>query len=127
MRIRTVLASSLALVLALALAPQAHALPDYPVQYTVYYSCHVGPGGCNPNGDWYGCLVGEWTLACNGQWYGWGMRPYTSCAEIVDAVVGEPCNPWGEWQSLASPACQAPRSKGKGGSPMDVLVHHLKL
>src|SRR5262245_41557162 len=101
MRIRIMaLASALALVTALGLAPQAYALPDNSVYYTVYYSCHVGPGGCGPGGDWYGCLVGEWTLACNGQWYGSGMRPYTNCAEIVDEEIGEPCNPWGGWESL---------------------------
>jgi len=90
MRIRMALASSLALVLALALAPPAYA--GIEVNYTVYYSCHVGPGGCNANGDWYGCLVGEWTRACNGQWSGWGMQPYTSCAEIVD-VQSTSCGP----------------------------------
>jgi hypothetical protein len=52
-------------------------------------------------GDWYGCLVGEWTLACNGQWYGWGMMPYGSCTQFVDTEIGEPCNPWGEWESGA--------------------------
>ena len=88
MRIRTTLASSLALVIALVLAPEAYGAANY----TVYYSCHVGPGGCGPGGDWYGCLVGEWFLACNGQWYGWGMRPYTSCAEFVD-VQTESCGP----------------------------------
>jgi hypothetical protein len=89
------LVASAALVLALALAPQAHALPDYPVSYTVYYSCHIGPGGCNPNGDWYGCLVGEWAMACTGKMHGWGMQPYTNCAMFVDEYVyfSEPCNP----------------------------------
>jgi hypothetical protein len=106
MRIRLPLASSLALVIALALAPQAYALPGNPVHYTVYYSCHVGPGGCGADGDWYGCLVGEWTHACNGQWYGSGMRPYTNCAEIVDEEIGEPCNPWGELKSPESASCQ---------------------
>jgi hypothetical protein len=90
MRIRIPLASSMALVIALALAPQAYGLP--PGNYTVYYSCHVGPGGCGPGGDWYGCLVGEWSVGCNGQWYGWGMQPYTSCAEFVD-VQSESCGP----------------------------------
>ena len=102
MRLRSIpLASLLALVIVLALVPQAYALPDNPVDYTVYYSCHVGPGGCNPNGDWYGCLVGQWTLACNGEWYGWGMRPYTSCAEFVDTEIGDSCNPWGTWEPAA--------------------------
>jgi hypothetical protein len=108
MRIRSTLASSLALFLALALAPQAHALPDNEVHYTVYYSCHVGPGGCGPGGDWYGCLVGEWTLDCSGHWFGWGMRPYTNCAEIVDAETGESCGDlWPQWQSLTSASCQS--------------------
>jgi hypothetical protein len=106
MRIRIPLASSLALVIALALAPQTYALPGYPVHYTVYYSCHFGPGGCGADGDWYGCLVGEWTHTCNGQWSGWGMRPYTNCAELVDEEIGDPCHPWGEWQSLESASCQ---------------------
>lgn len=94
MRARILLfAASMAFVFALALAPRASALPDYPIYYTVYYSCHVGPGGCNPNGDWYGCLVGEWARACTGKMHGWGMQPYTNCALFVDEYedLGEPC------------------------------------
>ena len=109
MRIRISLALFLALVI--AHAPQAYALPEYPVWYTVYYSCHVGPGGCGPDGDWYGCLVGEWTHACNGQWYGWGNRPYTSCAMFVDEEIGEPCNPWGGLESASSQGLAVGRQK----------------
>src|SRR5262245_29125779 len=90
MRTRITLASSLALVIALALASPAYG--GIEVYYTVYYSCHVGPGGCGPGGDWYGCLVGEWTRTCNGQWVGWGMQPYTSCAEFVD-MQSASCGP----------------------------------
>jgi hypothetical protein len=92
MRIRISLVSLIALVTAYVLAPQA-AYADNVVHYTVYYSCHVGPGGCNANGDWYGCLVGEWTLTCSDQLTGWGMQPYTSCAEIVDEETGRACGP----------------------------------
>jgi len=88
MQFRIALASSLALVIALALAPQAYGYNE--VHYTVYYSCHVSPGGCGAGGDWYGCLVGVWTLDCQGEWSGWGMEPYTNCAEIVD-VRTVPC------------------------------------
>jgi hypothetical protein len=102
MRIRIALVSFIVLVIAYALAPQAaYALEDNVVTYTVYYSCHVGPGGCNANGDWYGCLVGEWTVSCYGQWTGWGMRPYTSCAEIVDEETGRACAP--DVQGLSAP------------------------
>lgn len=79
------LATSAALVVALFVAPQAYALPDHSVYYRVYYSCYVGPG------DWYGTLQGEWTLACDGNWYGWGIRPYSSCGQIVEEFVGESC------------------------------------
>jgi hypothetical protein len=89
MRMRIALVSSLALIMAHVVAPKAYALA---ANYTVYYSCHVGPGGCNANGDWYGCLVGEWYRSCDGEWSGWGMEPYTSCAQIVD-VQYETCGP----------------------------------
>src|SRR3982750_547841 len=92
MRIRISLLSLMALVIAYVLAPQA-AYADNVIHYYVYYSCHVGPGGCNANGDWYGCLVGEWTLDCNGQMTGSGMQPYTSCAENVVEETRRACGP----------------------------------
>ena len=94
MRIRMSLVSLMALVIAYVLAPQAaYATEDNVIHYYVYYSCHVGPGGCNANGDWYGCLVGQWTLNCNSQMTGSGMEPYTSCAMIVDEETGRACGP----------------------------------
>src|SRR3954454_18952598 len=99
MRIRISLVSLMALVIAYVLAPQA-AYADNAVHYTVYYSCHVGPGGCNANGDWYGCEVGNWTFTCRGQWIGSGNRPYTNCAEFVDEETGMSCGP--EVQGLST-------------------------
>lgn len=115
MRIRISLASFMALVIAHVLAPQT-AYADSVVYYTVYYSCHVGPGGCNANGDWYGCLVGEWTLNCTGQWTGWGMEPYTSCAEFVDERFGRSCGPDVQGLSSRLPEADPPSSMASIGS-----------
>ena len=82
----TSLIVSLALIV--VLTPQAYALPDNVVHYTVRYSCICGP-------TCYGQVEGEWTQWCDGSWSGWGWRPYeNSCAQWVDTEVIEECQHW---------------------------------